>query len=60
MKFRIIKYYERYKPQVFSDKSNEYINIGNPPGYATAEEAEYYCWRYKAENDDIIVKEFEL
>ena len=58
MKFRIIRYYERYQPQVF--ENNEYKNIGLPNGYATIVEARAQCASYKAYEDIRIVEEFEL
>ena len=58
MKFRIVKYYERYKPQAFI--CEEYMDIGSPTGYHSIEDAENYCKQYKAAMEDNIVKEFEL
>lgn len=58
MKFRIIRYYERYQPQVFED--DKYRNIGLPNGYATVKDAKEQCSFYKACEDDKIVDEFEL
>lgn len=60
MKFRIIKYYERYRAQVFDKKIDEYVDIGSPTGYASVEEAKSYCRLYKKKLDDKIVDEFEL
>ena len=60
MKFRIIRYYDRYKAQVFVDKDKDYIDIGSPTGYRDVYEAEDYCRMYKATKEEKIVKEFEL
>ncbi len=59
MKFRIIKYYDRYKAQVL-DKNEEYHDIGSPTGYHDVNSAKNYCEIYKANIDDQIVEEFEL
>lgn len=58
MKFRIVKYYERYEAQVLKD--GKYIHIGSPNGYFDVASAKLACERYKAELDDYIVEEFEL
>lgn len=58
MKFRIIKYYDRYQAQVY--KNDKYIDIGSPNGYSTVTEAEMECKVYKFCEDDKVVKEFEL
>lgn len=58
MKFRIIKYYDRYKAQVF--KGNEYVDIGSPTGYSTVTEAHMYCVVHKVNEDSHVVEEFEL
>lgn len=58
MKFRIIRYYERYQPQVFED--GKYKDIGLPNGYSTVTEAKAQCKFYKICEDAKIVEEFEL
>lgn len=58
MKFRIIKYYDRYKAQVL--KNGEYINIGSPTGYSTVTEARMYCTVHNLNEDSKVVEEFEL
>lgn len=58
MKFRIIRYYERYQPQVLKD--GKYVNIGSPNGYSTVTEAKAQCKFYKYCEDDKVVEEFEL
>ena len=58
MKFRIIKYYDRYKAQVI--KNNEYIDIGSPTGYSTVTEARMYCAVHKFDEESKVVEEFEL
>ena len=59
IKFRIIKYYDRFRAQKLGD-DGEWYTIGNPPGYATPEAAKNACIAYKKEMDDWIVEEFEL
>lgn len=58
MKFRIIRYYDRYKAQVFNGDS--YVDIGSPTGYFTVESAKEYCATYKQTKEDRVVEEFEL
>lgn len=57
MKFRIIRYYDRYKVQLFED---EWIDIGSPNGYYDKDTAKKYCQRYKEAQEEKIVEEFEL
>lgn len=57
MKFRIIKYYDRYKAQLFKD---EWIDIGSPTGYSDINSAKQYCKYYKKVQEKKIVEEFEL
>lgn len=45
MKFRIIRYYERYQPQVFED--GKYKDIGLPNGYSTVTERLWKSSNYK-------------
>ncbi len=66
MKFRILKYYDRYQAQICDEVlnglkwQNKWINIGSPTGYATVDEARNYCKLHKATLDDRVVEEFEL
>lgn len=61
MKFRIIRYYERFKPQVLSETNDrEWCDLGEPTGYPTPESAEEVCLMYKQRAVSRIVKEFEL
>ena len=57
MKFRIIKYYNRYKAQLFKD---EWIDIGSPTGYYDINSSKKYCKEYKEAQEEKIVEEFEL
>ena len=57
MKFRIIRYYNRYRTQLFKD---EWINIGSPNGYYDIQTAKKYCQQYKDAQEEMIVEEFEL
>lgn len=59
MKFRIIKYYERYKAQAAVEEG-KYTDIGSPTGYHSVEEAKLYCKVFKNNIDNKIVEEFEL
>lgn len=59
MKFRIVKYYDRYEAQ-FLNKKGEYVHIGSPNGYYSVEEAKRCCKRFKEEMEDQVVEEFEL
>ena len=58
MRFRIVKYYDRFQAQVY--KNGEYIDIGPPNGCATVALARIECENYKFRQDDKIVDEFEL
>ena len=58
MKFRIVKYYERYKAQVYVKE--RWVDIGLPTGYHNIESAKDYCGTYKQSIEDPIVEEFEL
>lgn len=60
MKFRIIKYYNFYKPQVYDIEKNIWKTIGTPTGYSTVEFAKNTCKLYKNAYDNKIVEEFEL
>lgn len=60
MKFRIIKYYDLYKPQVWDEDKKIWNDIGTPTGYSTVEFARTACKMYKANYDSKIVEEFEL
>ena len=64
MKFRIIRYYDRYQPQVLKQKGyhfeDQWIGIGLPNGYATIDEARNCCKVHKKTSDEKIVEEFEL
>lgn len=67
MKFRIIKYNNRYCPQV-KDKEfyngyqweDKWVNIGYSDGYSCIEVARLYCEEYKNEHLEEVVEEFEL
>lgn len=59
MKFRIVKYYDRYEAQVL-DENGKYTHIGSPTGYATIDDARNCCKVYKEISDKKIVEEFEL
>lgn len=63
MKFRIIRYYDRFQPQVWDEeieKKNKYINIGSPNGYYTVDEARSFCHTYMNNFKEKIIDEFEL
>ena len=67
MKFRIIKYYDRYVAQVLVNDyfdgcsyEGEWENIGSPNGYYSVEHAKNYCKEYKGAKDSKIVELFEL
>ena len=60
MKFRIIRYYDFYKTQVYDAEKNVWKAIGTPNGYSTMAFARTACKRYKEEQDNNIVEEFEL
>ena len=67
MKFRIIRYYERYMAQVFKGETyngysweDEWMNIGSPNGYHSIEDAKNYCQEYKNYKEEKIVEVFEL
>lgn len=67
MKFRIIKYYDRFQPQILSNQwwdgwawKGEWSNIGSPNGYSTVEDAKGFCQLYKKEKEEKIVEIFEL
>ena len=57
MKFRIIRYYDRYKAQLFED---EWINICSPTGYYDIDGAKQCCQQYKDAHNEEVVEEFEL
>ena len=59
-KFRIIKYYDRFKAQVYNQKEDKYYDIGSPTGYSTPEQAKSACEVYKHDQEARIVEEFEL
>lgn len=59
MKFRIVRYYGYYKPQVLKT-NGEYEDIGSSTGYLSVHEAKCYCELYKMHEDSKIVDEFEL
>lgn len=61
MKFRIIRDYEYFKPQVWEDGEDVscYIDFVNY-SLTTIEEAERECAVYKRMVEDLVVKEFEL
>ena len=58
MKFRIVKYYDRFKAQVL--ENGEYVDIGSPTGYANVTEAKMHCEVYKFCEEANVVTEFEL
>lgn len=61
MKFRIVRAYDEYQPQVLINQlSNNptWINVGYP--CCTIEGAEATCRSYKRMKADPVVKEFEL
>lgn len=65
MKFRIVREYDRFVPQVWIESKynfhgGDYVLIGKYPYYSTIEEAEKVCKDYKLMSDQPIVKEFEL
>ena len=67
MKFRIIKYYDRYKTQICNKEiyngyqwEDEWVDIGSPTGYYNIESAKDYCKAYKEAQEVKIVEEFEL
>ena len=67
MKFRIIKYYDRYVAQVCKREvyngcqwEDKWEDIGSPNGYCDVESAKRYCQEYKNAREEIIVEEFEL
>lgn len=61
MKFRIIRYYEEFQPQVWhkNGQYGEWITIGETT-YATVEGARKVCEHFKAMREDPLVEEFEL
>lgn len=62
MKFRIVRDYDEYQPEVLIDQgvSKPYwLNIGNYTCH-TLEEAEKVCADYKRMSTNPIVREFEL
>lgn len=65
MKFRIVRDYDRFQPQVWIESKHnfhggDYVIIGKYPYYSTIEEAEKVCADYKLMCENQIVKEFEL
>ena len=60
MKFRIIKYYNFYRPQVWDEYKKIWKDIGTPTGYSTAKSAKSTCKLYRNAYDNKIVEEFEL
>ena len=58
MKFRILRDYEDFQPQVWF-KDHVWVDIGKYT-CRTVEEAEKVCADYKAMKDNEIIKEFEL
>lgn len=66
MKFRIINYYDRYKPQVYKATFNgrwfqdDWVDIGSPTGYSSIDAAKNCCYVYKQEKETKTVEEFEL
>ena len=66
MKFRIVRYYERYRVQVCQQRHNgvylydDWINIGSSNGYPDVHSAKQYCKAYKDSLFEKIVEEFEL
>ena len=62
MKFRIIRDYDEYQPQVFNgyQSGNTYwTNIGHYTCY-TLDDARKVCADYKRMQEDRVVEEFEL
>lgn len=60
MKFRIIKYYGRYRAQAINEK-DEYMDIGSPIGYVKLEDARKCCEVFKKKMmAEEIIEEFEL
>lgn len=62
MKFRIIRDYDEFQPQVWhitSGKQEYWKNIGHYLCY-TLEEAEKVCRDYKLMHEEKVVEEFEL
>ena len=59
MKFRIVDYYGRYKPQV-SIEEDKYTDIGSPTGYYDIEAARQHCKFFKENVEHKIIEEFEL
>ena len=59
MKFRIVRYYDYYKPQVLKN-DGEYEDIGSSTGYPSVHEAKYHCRVYNDLEEGRIVEEFEL
>lgn len=52
MKFRIVPYYGKYRPQVFDEENNEYKDICSTIG-CSLEEARDLCREYQGgENHD--------
>lgn len=43
MKFRIVPYYGKHRPQVFDEENNEYRDIASEIGCETIEEARELC-----------------
>jgi hypothetical protein len=60
MKFRIIKYYDFYRPQVWDEDKKIWKDIGTSAGYSIMEFARTACKMYKEDHDKKIVEEFEL
>lgn len=58
MKFRIIRYYDRYLAQVLKD--DKYVNICSPAGYCSIKDTKDACRIYKENAECSIVEEFEL
>ena len=61
MKFRIIRNYDEFQPQVEKCAGEKYywMNIGYG-SYFTLENAQKVCADYKLMKDEPVVKEFEL
>ena len=59
LKFRIVKYYDRFEAQIQDQMYGNWKHIGSPTGYATPEEAKDFCQQYKRDVDKV-VEEFEL
>lgn len=59
MKFRIVRYYDRFTTQVWKDTYG-WVDIGSPNGYHSVDAAKQYCQKYKAEQEDYIVEQFEI